>query len=58
MKQPGAFPPAPRPVRPTHPAGTYVSCSACGRLLKIAWATRSIICSCGAKIAPAPPPGK
>jgi hypothetical protein len=25
---------------------------ACGRLLNIGWATRSIVCSCGARITP------
>jgi hypothetical protein len=25
---------------------------ACGRMLKIGWATRSIVCSCGARIIP------
>jgi hypothetical protein len=43
----------PRPQRgPSHPPGTYVSCTACGRLLRIEWATRSIVCSCGARITP------
>ena len=37
--------------------GTYLRCSACGRLLKIEWATRSIVCSCGVKIDPNPPAG-
>jgi DNA-directed RNA polymerase subunit RPC12/RpoP len=31
-------------------AGTYIGCGACGRLLKIEWPTRSILCSCGARI--------
>jgi hypothetical protein len=37
---------APKAFQP----GTYLRCSACGRLLKIEWATRSIVCACGAKI--------
>ena len=45
-------PPPPRPKRPPYAAGTYVACSACGRLLKIEWATRSIVCSCGARVDP------
>jgi hypothetical protein len=34
--------------------GTYLRCGACGRLLKIEWATRSIVCACGAKVLPDP----
>ena len=49
---------APKAFRP----GTYLRCSACGRLLKIEWATRSIVCSCGARVtsegAPVASPGK
>jgi hypothetical protein len=41
-----------RPAGPAHPPGTYVACTACGRLLRIAWATRSIVCACGARIPP------
>jgi DNA-directed RNA polymerase subunit RPC12/RpoP len=40
----------PRPKRPSYAPGTYVACQACGRLLKIEWAARSIVCSCGARI--------
>lgn len=43
---------APKAFRP----GTYLRCSACGRLLKIEWATRSIVCSCGARVVPDGPP--
>jgi hypothetical protein len=32
--------------------GTYLACPACGRLLNIEWATRSIVCSCGHRIPP------
>ncbi len=42
----------PRPVRSSFGPGVYLSCAACGRLLKIGWATRSIVCSCGARITP------
>ena len=47
MKDPGA---APRPARATYGAGSYIACSACGRLLKIEWAVRSLVCSCGARV--------
>jgi DNA-directed RNA polymerase subunit RPC12/RpoP len=46
----------------TYRAGNYIACGACGRLLRIEWATRSIVCSCGARITPpaktTPPPAK
>jgi DNA-directed RNA polymerase subunit RPC12/RpoP len=45
-------PKPPRAVRTTFAPGVYLSCAACGRLLKIGWATRSIVCSCGARITP------
>ena len=35
---------------PARRPGTYLGCAACGRLLNIEWATRSIVCSCGARI--------
>jgi hypothetical protein len=50
-----------KPAKITHGPGVYLGCSVCGRLLKIAWATRSIVCSCGARINPTPedaPEGK
>ena len=47
--QPPAKPP--RPTRSFAP-GVYLRCAACGRMLKIGWAARSIVCSCGARIAP------
>ncbi len=31
-------------------AGRYIGCPACGRLLKIEWAVRSLVCSCGARV--------
>ncbi len=37
-------------------AGSYIACGTCGRLLRIVWATRSIICSCGARVTAASPP--
>ena len=46
------------PARVTTPArrpGTYLGCGHCGRLLNIQWATRSIVCSCGARVDPPPP---
>jgi hypothetical protein len=46
-----------RTTRPYAP-GTYLRCSACGRLLKIEWATRSIVCACGARVAPDKTAGK
>jgi hypothetical protein len=53
-------PPSPRRASTTpHAAGTYLGCSACGRLLRIHWPTRSVICSCGAKVTPpSPDPSK
>jgi hypothetical protein len=49
----------PRPSRglsrTPYAAGTYIACSTCGRLLKIEWAVRSLICSCGAKVNTRPP---
>jgi hypothetical protein len=33
--------------------GTYMACQACGRLLRIEWRTRSIVCACGARVSPA-----
>ena len=45
------------PAKPSRAArafgpGVYLRCAACGRMLKIGWATRSIVCSCGARITP------
>ena len=37
--------------------GRYIGCQACGRLLRIEWAVRSLVCSCGARI-PVVPDGK
>ena len=54
MKEPDAAA-ASRNTRSQYGPGTYVSCSRCGRLLKIEWATRSIVCSCGARIKTVPP---
>jgi hypothetical protein len=48
----------PRPTSPVRPSGTYLGCAACGRLLRIEWATRSIVCACGARITPPPSGGK
>jgi len=53
MKSPSR-PASARVARPPRRPGTYTSCAACGRLLKIEWATRSIVCSCGARIPPPP----
>jgi len=41
-----------RSTGPAYRPGTYLCCGACGRLLKIEWATRSIVCSCGARVRP------
>ena len=41
--------------RTPYAAGTYIACSTCGRLLKIEWAVRSLICSCGARVNTRPP---
>ncbi len=40
--------------RTKYEAGTYLGCSACGRLLRIQWPTRSVVCSCGARVTPPP----
>jgi hypothetical protein len=45
-------------TRGPYAPGTYLRCAACGRLLKIEWATRSIVCACGARVSPGPAPGK
>ncbi len=47
----------------TYRAGTYLRCESCGRMLRIDWPTRSIVCSCGQRLTPsrtgpAAPPGK
>jgi DNA-directed RNA polymerase subunit RPC12/RpoP len=51
-------PPSRRTPRGTYGAGTYIGCSACGRLLKIEWAVRSLVCSCGARVTVTPVSGK
>ena len=38
--------------------GTYVACQACGRLLRIEWRTRSIVCACGARVNPTERPAE
>jgi hypothetical protein len=43
-----------RPAPVTYGAGNYVGCTACGRLLKIEWAVRSLVCSCGAQVVTSP----
>jgi hypothetical protein len=40
----------------THEAGSYLGCPSCGRFLKIEWAVRSVVCSCGARL-PVTPSG-
>ena len=57
MKPAGTPPSTGRP-RGTYGAGTYIACTACGRLLKIEWAVRSLVCSCGARVSVTPVPGK
>jgi hypothetical protein len=47
-----------RANRGTYGAGTYIACGACGRLLKIEWAVRSLVCSCGARVNVSPAVGK
>jgi hypothetical protein len=49
---------SPRIASPVRPSGTYLGCTACGRLLRIEWRTRSIVCACGARITPPPAGGK
>ena len=36
--------------RTPYAPGSYIACGACGRLLRIEWAVRSLICSCGARV--------
>ena len=36
--------------RTPYAAGSYIACGACARLLRIEWAVRSLICSCGARV--------
>ena len=31
-------------------AGRTIGCPSCGRLLKIEWAVRSLVCSCGSRV--------
>ena len=38
-------------------AGRYMGCQSCGRLLKIEWAVRSLVCSCGARVPVSSAPG-
>ena len=51
-RRPPSVPAPPRAASPARPAGTYLGCPACGRLLSILWPTRSIVCSCGARVIP------
>jgi hypothetical protein len=51
--------PAPKGRKVAHfAAGRYIGCQSCGRLLRIEWAVRSLVCSCGARIPVVPPDGK
>jgi hypothetical protein len=38
--------------------GEYLGCPSCGRLIKIEWAVRSLVCSCGARVPVAATDGK
>ncbi|MFN8093643.1 MAG: hypothetical protein U0599_15785 [Vicinamibacteria bacterium] len=38
-------------------AGRYIGCPSCGRLLRIEWAVRSLVCSCGSRV-PVGPSGE
>ena len=38
-------------------AGTYLGCPSCGRFLKIEWAVRAVVCSCGTRLPVTKPPG-
>jgi len=40
----------PKRVVQSRSAGTWLICSACGRMLKIEWPTRSILCACGERL--------
>ena len=56
--KPAALPPTRRAPRGAYGAGTYIGCESCGRLLKIEWAVRSLVCSCGARVAVTPASSK
>ena len=56
--KPPALPATRRAPRGTYGAGTYIACDSCGRLLKIEWAVRSLVCSCGARVTVTPSAGK
>jgi hypothetical protein len=56
--KPAAVAPIKRPPRGSYGAGSYIACDSCGRLLKIEWAVRSLVCSCGARVAVTPSSGK
>ena len=62
MKLPAraAYPRAasPRIASPARPSGTYLGCTACGRLLRVRHSMRSIVCACGARITPPTAGGK
>jgi len=40
------------------PAGNYVQCQSCGKVLRVLCATRSMVCSCGARLPPQPSAGR
>jgi len=51
MKPSTPAPPKPPGTgRGSYSAGSYIACGACGRLLRIEWAVRSLVCSCGARV--------
>jgi len=52
----GAKPSRGRRVK-SYGAGQYLGCPGCGRLLKIEWAVRSLVCSCGTRVPVAPSDG-
>jgi hypothetical protein len=56
--KPATPPAARRAPRGSYGAGTYIACDSCGRLLKIEWAVRSLVCSCGARVTVTPASGK
>jgi hypothetical protein len=50
LAKPRLTPVPPGSSRTPYAAGSYIACGECGRLLRIEWAVRSLICSCGARV--------
>jgi hypothetical protein len=61
LRRPAKVTEEPKPVRgrlvTRYEPGRYLGCPGCGRLLKIEWAVRSLVCSCGARVPVTPSEG-